>query len=153
MVDSRQKGARAESKAKEALNEYLGEKLFERTPMSGALSEKHLLKGDLYLPGERNLYTIEVKSYKESAINHLMFGKAPKIIEWWSQTIRQASQNRDNIPLLMFKHDRSKFYIATEEINNIAEYPNIVYNYETYKIQISLLSDFLKYEKPKFRED
>lgn len=153
MVDSRQKGARAESQAKDVLNTYMGEKVFERTPSSGALNEKHFLKGDLYIPAERNLYTVEVKSYKESQISHLMLGKAPKIIEWWQQTERQAHQNRDNIPLLLFKHDRSKFYAATEEINTKAKYHNIIYTYNQYKLQISLLSDFLQYEKPKFKED
>jgi len=150
MVDSRQKGARAEAKAKDVLNEYMGEKVFERTPMSGALSEKHLLKGDLYVPGEKNLYTIEVKSYKDSAINHLMFGKSPKIIEWWEQTIRQAKQNRDNTPFLIFKHDRSKFYCASEDIDGLAKYPNMVYNFNGYKMQISLLSDFLTHQQPEF---
>ena len=150
MVDSKQKGARAEVKAKELLNEYMGEEIFERTPMSGALSEKHLLKGDLYIPGEKNKYTIEVKSYKESAINHLMFGKAPTIIDWWSQTLRQAGQNRDNIPLLLFKHDRSKFYVAHDELNPIAEYPHLMYRYKEYIMQISLLSDYLTHEQPEF---
>lgn len=153
MVDSRQKGARAESQAKDLLNAYAGGKIFERTPSSGALNEKHFLKGDLYIPAERNLYTIEVKSYKESQINHLMLGKSPKLIEWWQQTERQARQNRDNIPLLLFKHDRSKFYVATEEINMKAKYSNIIYSYSEYKLQISLLSNFLEFEKPKFKED
>jgi len=147
---SRNKGARAETKAKEILNEYLGEELFQRTPSSGALDARYLMKGDLFIPGEKNLYTIEVKSYKDSAISHLMLGKAPKIIEWAEQTERQAHQNRDNIPLLLFKHDRSKFYCASWVINGEAKYPNLHYTYEGYRLQVSLLSDFLTHEQPEF---
>ena len=71
MVDSRAKGARAESALKKVLVEKTKLK-WERIPASGALSEVHQLKGDLYVPGEKNLYCVEVKSYKESAINHLL---------------------------------------------------------------------------------
>lgn len=148
MVDSRAKGARAEVKAKEILNSYMGEDVFERTPSSGALDAKYFMKGDLFKPSGNNRFTIEVKSYKESAISHLMLGKSPKIIGWAEQTERQALQNRDNIPLLLFKHDRSKFYVASWDINGLAEYHNIIYRYNGYILQISLLEDFLKYEVP-----
>jgi len=145
---SRQKGARAEVQAKDILNKHMGREVFERTPSSGALDAKYHMKCDLFKPAGENRYTIEVKNYQESQINHLMLGKSPKIIEWWEQTLVGAKGNRNNIPLLLFKHSRSKFYCATEDINGIARYPNLIYNYDDYKIQISLLSDFLKHEQP-----
>ena len=60
MVDSREKGARAETVARDALRK-LSKLQWERTPGSGALDPKHLLKGDLYIPGEKNLFVVEVK--------------------------------------------------------------------------------------------
>lgn len=49
MVDSRQKGARAETDAKNILKMYT--KLnWQRVPGSGALGAQHKLKGDLYIP-------------------------------------------------------------------------------------------------------
>ena len=146
MVDSRDKGARAEAAAKKEFRKYTGLG-WERTPSSGALGEQHLLKGDLYVPGEKNLYTIEVKHFKDCQINHLMLsGKNPMILEWWEQAEREARQN-GNTPLLVFKHDRSKWFIATD-------IPEIKCNYLTYKydptkhaLQISLLDSWLLIER------
>ena len=111
MVDSRQKGARAEAAVKAKLISMTGLN-WQRTPGSGALDARHGLKGDLYIPQEENLWTIEVKHYKDSHLNStLITGKNPQIVDWWKQTIRQAGQN-GNKPLLVFKHDRSKLFVA-----------------------------------------
>ena len=50
MVDSRAKGARGEYLVRDMLREATGLK-FERVPASGALE---YLKGDLYVPNQRN---------------------------------------------------------------------------------------------------
>jgi len=108
---SKAKGSRAEAALKKVLMDKTGLN-WQRTPGSGALAEEHKLKGDLYIPQEKNTYTIEVKHYKDCHINHtLISGKNPKILEWWEQAVRQAGQN-GNIPLLIFKHDRSKWFVA-----------------------------------------
>ena len=57
MVDSRAKGARGEYLVRDLLREYTNLQ-FERVPNSGALE---YLKGDLYIPHEKNKYCIEVK--------------------------------------------------------------------------------------------
>ena len=112
MVDSRQKGARAENQAKELLVKH--SKLnWQRVPGSGALDEKHGLKGDLYIPNEKNVFCVEVKHYKDDHLtSKLLTGKTPQLIEWWKQTIRESAQV-DRTPLLMFKFDRSKWFICT----------------------------------------
>lgn len=110
---SRDKGARAEAALKKLLIAETGLN-WQRTPSSGALSEQHKLKGDLYVPQEKNIYTIEAKHYKDCHINHLLLtGTNPQIHSWWEQTVREAVQN-GNEPLLIFKHDRSKWFVACE---------------------------------------
>jgi hypothetical protein len=111
MVDSRAKGARAESAAKDILIRYtkLG---WERTPGSGALDEKHKLKGDLYLPDCKNNFCVEVKHYKDDHLtSKILTDKNPQILEWWDQAVRQGLQV-DREPLLLFKFDRSKWFVA-----------------------------------------
>ena len=66
-VDPRAKGARAETVVRDELRKLTGLK-WERVPGSGALDPKHLLKGDLYVVGEKNLYCVEVKHYKDCHI-------------------------------------------------------------------------------------
>lgn len=148
MVDSKEKGARAETVARDALRKYTGLK-WERVPGSGALDEKHGLKGDLYLPNEKNRYCVEVKHYADSHISHtLITGKTPQLIEWWEQTLRQARQT-NRMPLLIFKHDRSKLFVAFIEMPT-STYPYIFVNKEGYEFYISLLEDFITHEKPNF---
>jgi len=115
VIDVRAKGATAETKARDLLRKLTGLQ-WERVPGSGALDPKHLLKGDLYVPGEKNLYAVEVKHYADCHINHtLITGKNPQIIEWVKQAVRQGEQV-GKIPLLIFKHDRSAFFCASGAI-------------------------------------
>jgi len=116
MVDSRDKGARAELAVRDELRKLTGHK-WERVPSSGALSPIHLLKGDL-------------------------------LIDWWNQTLRQASQvNKE--PLLLFKHDRSKIFAARLQPPETG-YRNILVDYIDTIMYISLLQDWVTYDKPKF---
>lgn len=111
MVDSRQKGARAESAAKGLLIKHtkLG---WERTPGSGALNAKHKLKGDLYIPDCKNKFCIEVKHYKDDHLtSKLLTDKTPQILKWWEQAVRQGEET-DRVPLLLFKFDRSKWFVG-----------------------------------------
>ena len=147
MVDSRQKGARNESALKKLLIEKT-ELNWQRVPGSGALDTKHGLKGDLYIPNEKNVYCIEVKAYKESVINHtLLTSKNPQLDKFWEQAVRQGNQT-ERIALLIFKHDRSKWFVMIHEIN---ELPSCEYlEYSRHGTYIMLLEDWLEYEKPEF---
>jgi len=150
MVDSRQKGARAENLARDMLRKYTGHD-WQRTPGSGALNEVHKLKGDLYIPDCKNRFCIEVKHYKDDHLtSKILTDKTPQLLEWWNQTERQAFQV-DRLPLLLFKFDRSKWFVAyTWEAfpNNWmnAGYKYLVLTTDTSKIYISKLEDWLENE-------
>jgi len=110
MVDSRAKGARGEYLVRDMLRSATGYQ-FERVPNSGALE---YLKGDLYVPNEKNLFCIEVKNYEESPLNDKLF-TAPKtnnLIRWWNKIVQQAHGGGQQ-PMLFFKYNRSKVFVVT----------------------------------------
>lgn len=148
MVDPRAKGATAETKARDLLRQHT--KLqWERVPGSGALHEKHGLKGDLYVPNKQNLFCVEVKHYAEDSFNTSLFtGKKPQLIEFWEQTIRESGQVAKE-PLLVFKHDRSKFFAAFKDMPS-ANYRFAFVSVLNHEFYVSTLEDYLIYEKPKF---
>lgn len=111
MVDSRNKGRAAELNARDALRKLTGLK-WERIPGSGALDEKHGLKGDLYVPQEKNRFCIEVKHYKDDHFtSKVLTDKSPQLFQWWDQALRQGQQV-GKWPLLIFKFNRSKWFVA-----------------------------------------
>ena len=144
VVDSRQKGARTETLARDMLRKHT--KLnWERVPGSGALDPKHQLKGDLYVPGQTNRFCVEVKGYAEDHINSgLLTHKTPQLIEWWQQTDRQARQV-DKLPLLIFKYDRSKLFVATVayDLDMLKNRWLLYSNGGDYEFYIMLLEDWL----------
>lgn len=148
MVDVRAKGAKAETDAKTILKKHTGLG-WERIPASGALDPKHGLKGDLYLPNKDNVYCVECKHYENDHLtSQILTSKNPQLIEWWQQAVRQGKQV-DKKPLLIFKHNRSKFFCAFNDMP-IGDYPNIFVSKNGYYFYISLLEDFLINDKPKF---
>ena len=148
MVDSRDKGARAELAVRDVMRKATGLK-WERVPGSGALDEKHGLKGDLYVPGEKNLYAVEVKHYADDHLTSaVLTGKNPQLLEWWKQAIRQGTQI-SKMPLLIYKFDRSKIFAAFTEMPS-ADYRNLYLSIDGYEFYTSLLDEYLANEKPKF---
>lgn len=149
VIDSRAKGARAETAIRDRMRE-LTDLNWERVPSSGALDPKHGLKGDLYVPNEKNLYSVEVKHYAEDQLSTSLFtAKSPTLLEWWDQTLRQGRQVAKQ-PLLIFKHDRSKIFTAFENTPT-ADYMYVYVNYyKAHPFYISLLDDWMLHEDPKF---
>ena len=150
MVDSRQKGYRAEAALKKYLTD-ITELNWQRIPASGALDEVHGLKGDLYIPNTNNRYCVEVKSYKDPAVNHLLLsGVGKPLVEWIGQAIRQGEQV-DKEPLLIFKHDRSTWFVCFWGTPK-AYYKNISYNYDILKppVYIATLEEWLINEEVDF---
>jgi hypothetical protein len=148
VVDSRQKGARTETKVKEFLREHTQLK-WERVPGSGALNEKHGLKGDLYIPGEKNIYCVEVKGYADDHLtSHVLTSKSPTLLDWWQQTIRESGQVGKQ-PLLFFKFDRSKIFVAFQDMPNDL-YPYVYINRDEYKFFVALAEDWVTSETIKF---
>jgi hypothetical protein len=150
MVDSRAKGARVETQAKEMLVK-LTKLPWERTPGSGALDAKHNLKGDLYVPNHNNVYCVEVKGYAEDHINSgILTHKTPQTLEWWRQATKQ-SKLVSKEPLLIFKYDRSKLFVAFESMPETIAYRHMFVHYEnTVEFYVALLEDWIKHEQPKF---
>ena len=68
MVNSRQKGSKAELKAAAMLKTYTG-LTFIGTPGSGSGK----IKGDLYVENKHNVFLIEVKHYRDMAFNQKIF--------------------------------------------------------------------------------
>ena len=113
MVDSRAKGARGEYLVRDMLRTAT-DLQFERVPSSGALE---YLKGDLYVPHEKNRFCIEVKNYAESPLTDKIF-TAPRtnnLIKWWRKLEKQAAQGNQE-PLLFFKYNRSPIFVVTAEV-------------------------------------
>ena len=110
MVDSRAKGARGEYLVRDMLREHSGLQ-FERVPSSGALE---YLKGDLYVPHEKNRFCIEVKNYAESPLTDKIFtaSKTNNLIRWWTKVVKQAIGGNQE-PLLFFKYNRSPVFVVT----------------------------------------
>lgn len=114
MIDSRAKGRTAELKCRDELRKLTG-LMWERTPMSGALSANHKLKGDLYVPETALRYCVEVKHYADDHINtKILTSIKPMFLQWWDQTVREADQMEKD-PLLIFKHNRSKWFAACND--------------------------------------
>ena len=144
MVDSRAKGARGEYLVRDMLREATGLK-FERVPASGALE---YLKGDLYVPNQRNFYCIEVKNYKDSPLTDKIFTarKTNNLIKWWKKIVVQA-EGGDQKPLLFFKYDRSKVFVVTEEEpKNTEDYLYVGF----LNCYVLLAEDWLECEKQEF---
>lgn len=143
MVDSRAKGARGEYLVRDMLREATGYQ-FERVPASGALA---YLKGDLYVPNEKNIYCIEVKSYAESPLTDKIFTarKTNNLIRWWKKVEVQAEGGNQQ-PLLFFKYNRSPVFVATRDEPASADYLYINW-LECY---VCDALDWLSKEKPEF---
>lgn len=148
MVDSRQKGSRAESDLVKKLTEFTGLN-FKRIPMSGALDASHKLKGDVYIPNSLNIFCIECKHYKSDHFtSKILTDKTPQILEWWLQTIREAAQIGRK-PLLIFKFDRSKWFVGFKDMPT-QDYRWTLLNIEGHEFFIAKLDDWLEKENPRF---
>lgn len=149
MVDSRAKGARVETQIRDILRTYTGLQ-WERVPGSGALDPKHQLKGDLYVPGMNNCFCTEAKGYAEDHLtSKLLTGKTPQLIEFWQQTIRQAEQVKKQ-PLLMFKFDRSKTFVAFQDMPTTNQYRYVYVSVDGYEFYVAILGDWIANEDPVF---
>lgn len=149
MVDSRQKGRTAELSCRDELRKLTG-LVWERTPMSGALDAKHMMKGDVYVPQVNIKYCVEIKHYKDDHINtKLITGVNPMLLQWWEQAVREADQMNKK-PLLIFKHNRSKWFAAftSEDVYfSMMDSSTKFLVIHPEELFISLLTDFCKYEE------
>lgn len=107
-VNSRAKGARGEESLRELLCKSTSLQ-FDRVPGSGSGK----IKGDLHIVGKRNRFCIEVKNYAESPFNDkILTSKTNNMNIWWTKLLVQSKQCGQE-PLLVFKYNRSKWFVAT----------------------------------------
>ena len=142
----RDKGIRGEYKFRDVLRKYTGLR-WERVPASGALE---YLKGDLYVPNAKNLYTIECKNYKDPVFSERSFGqlKSNNLVLWWNKIKSQAFHMQAK-PLLLFRHDRSQNYALIQE-----EPKNTNYIYISWlNAYIVVLDDWLQTNEITFIEE
>lgn len=145
MVTSNQKGARGETVIRDKLRLLTGLQ-FERVPSSGALDPKHGLKGDLYIPNEKNLFAIECKNYEEDHLTSKVLSSVnSQLHQFWEQAVRQGIQVSKK-PLLLFKFARSKIFVAYADIPDAVEHIYISKG----DFYISLMEDWIINEKPRF---
>lgn len=147
MVDSRAKGARGEYLVRDMLRKATGLQ-FERVPNSGALE---YLKGDLYVPNEKNKFCIEVKNYESSPLSDKVF-TAPRtnnLIKWWKK-IEQQAEGGNQEPLLFFKYNRSAVFVVT---NILPENTNHWLRIEWLNCYVLLADEWLEVEKVEFLND
>ena len=137
MVNPRAKGALGENKVKEFL-ESRTPYTFERTPGSG----NGKIKGDLHIPGYRNVFCIEVKNYAESPFNDkILTNKTNDFVLWWTKLQKQSGNMK---PLLIFKYNRSKLFVATNvKPVNVEKYIDIPW----LNCYIMILDDWIDKEK------
>ena len=144
MVDSRAKGARGEYLVRDLLRQHT-DLQFERVPSSGALE---YLKGDLYVPHEKNKYCIEVKNYSESPLTDKIF-TAPRtnnLIRWWNKVVQQAHMGNQE-PLLFFKYNRSPiFVVVKDKPQNFSLWIDINF----LGCYVMIADEWLRNEKPEF---
>lgn len=106
-VNPRQKGAACETVVQKKLIEHTG-LAFERVPGSGAGA----IKGDLHIPSKNDRYCIEIKHYADSHFNDKIFtSKTNNVVLWWTK-IKQQAKATNKEPLLIFKYNRSKFFVC-----------------------------------------
>lgn len=147
-IDSRAKGARAETEVAKVLKSKTGLD-FKRVPMSGGLHESHQLKGDLYLVNSLNIFCIEVKHYKDDHLtSKVLTDRNPQLLEWWKQTVREAAQISRK-PLLIYKFDRSKLFVAFKDMPN-SNYNFVFVSVNGLEFYTAKLEDWLRYDQPRF---
>lgn len=106
MVNPRQKGKIGENLVKKFLDTNTNY-TWDFTPGSGS----GIIKGDLHIKEKNNSFCIEVKNYADSPISDKMLtNKTNDFVQWWTKLVLQSKNKH---PLLFFKYNRSKLFVAT----------------------------------------
>jgi len=136
---SKAKGTAFEAKIVKILNSEFSNIQFERVPLSGAIS---YLKGDIWTPHDTAVWPwcIEAKHYKEVNWNSLLTAKSADMFTFWEQATREAEIMKKK-PLLIFRWDRSKDYVAYDDDIEIKDYIEV--SSFNHKFKIALFTDWI----------
>lgn len=148
MVDSRDKGKRAEYAIRDMLKDKTGLG-WERVPGSGGFGAQHGLKGDIYLPhatGRMSKFAIEVKHYKDEHLNsNILKDSSSQLDKWLDQTYREAEEMNAR-PLLVFRKDRGAWLVAIDKCETgafLMPDPYMTYYYAGREVAIMDFKEFL----------
>lgn len=135
---SKIKGSAYEAKITKLLTDEF-KKEFRRVPLSGSLE---WLKGDIFVPTDTAWfpYTIECKHYATIDWSNLLTAKTSDLHNFWKQTTREAEVMKRK-PLLIFRWNRSKDYVAFNDdiiVDNYVEIQSFGNNFK-----ICLLDEWL----------
>lgn len=136
---SKAKGTAFEAKIAKRFTEEFG-KEFRRVPLSGALE---WMKGDIVCIKDTAWFPwcMELKHYKEINWNSLLTAKSADMYSFWEQTVREAKV-MEKEPLLVFRWDRSKDYVAfNDDIVKVSDYIHV--NSFGHSFKICLLDDWI----------
>ena len=80
------------------------------------------------VPDKVNLFTVEVKFYKDIGFNSKIYTqKSNNLFKWWSKLCKQAQQMEQE-PLLIFRENHGKFFAATvRKPKNTLQYMHIAW--------------------------
>lgn len=148
MVDSKAKGAAYEQKIVTLLRKELGIQ-FHRTPHSGALE---YFKGDILVPSDTAgwPFAIEAKHYAALDFSNFLTAKSNDILQFWTQTTTQANTMKKK-PLLIFRFNRSKDYVAYDDFSIECESYHEVRSFG-HHFKIVLLTEWLEAYKKILKE-
>ena len=138
---SKAKGSAFEAKLAKALTSEFG-KEFRRVPLSGALE---WMKGDIICIKDTAWFPwcIEAKHYKEINWNSLLTAKSADMYSFWEQTQREADV-MEKRPLLIFRWDRSKDYVAYAVDDPVQADSYIEVSSFGHSFRIALFTDWVK---------
>jgi hypothetical protein len=100
------------------------------------------MKGDLIVIDDTAWFpwTIECKSYAEIEWGNLLTAKTSDLHNFWRQTVREAEVMKKR-PLLIFRANRSKDYVAYDDYIKVDDYVEI--NSFGNRFKISLLDNWI----------
>lgn len=135
---SKAKGTAFEAKIAKKFTAEFG-KEFRRVPLSGAID---YLKSDIWVPSDTAWfpYVIECKHYKDVKWNGFLTAKSSDIYKFWEQASEDAN-TMDKKPLLVFRWDRSKDFVAYSDDTQIDNYVEVCSF--GHKFRISLLDEWI----------
>lgn len=123
MVQSRDKGSRAENQVSKLLAEWWQElepaSKFKRTPLSGGWGDADVrggfkVAGDICTTAQFWPFTVEVKRREGWSFATFASGRRSPVWAWWRQCLAAAAEE-DRIPLMFMRKNRQKWLVLAPE--------------------------------------
>lgn len=114
---SKRKGSRGELKVAKMFSSWWGSE-FARTPSSGGFATSKFRKdwnagGDLVTPDDLFPFCVEVKNVKDWRLEDLLTSASSNLLKYWEQAVQESEEN-GKVPLLVFKRNRSDWFVMMQ---------------------------------------